>query len=195
MKTMEKSRMNGGFEVLNYKTGKKLAQILVLLSVFVVLFNINAFAQEDDDEFPEYIPPPKIELSKDEKTALGDEKDTKKFTKLAIDLMDLRLKKAEDLAMNQMFNEVLQELGGFHALMNSTMQFLRQNNTGRGKSLDNYKRYEMALRSFMPRLETIRREVPSRHETYVVKLLRLVRDNRTKAVQPLFSDTVVADDN
>lgn len=192
---MKNSRMKNSLEISVNKKKTKFAQIFILLSVLAVMFSGNVFAQ-DDEEFPEYFPPPKIELSKDEKTALSDEKDVKSYTKLAIDLMNARLKKAEELTTNQKYNDVLQELGGFQAIMNSVMQFLWQNNTGRGKVLDNFKRYEMALRSFTPRLETIRREMPERHENYVIRLLKLIRENRAKAVEQLFGKTILpADEN
>jgi hypothetical protein len=194
---MLKSKINNGQKVLNPEKRKQILQIFtfyILLFAFPLIFT-NAVCAQRTVEFPEYIPPPKIELSKDEKTSLEGEKDVKKYTNLAIDFMELRLNKAEDLANSQSFNDVLQELGGFHALMNTTLQFLNRNNTGNRKILTTYKRFELALRSFMPRLETIRREMPERHEIYVVKLLNLVRDGRTKAVEPLFADTVVPNDD
>ena len=192
-----KSKINNGQKVLKSKTQIKARQIFTfyfLLFTFPIIFS-NVVCAQRTVEFPEYIPPPKIELSKDEKTALEGEKDVKKYTNLAIEFMELRLNKAEDLANSQSFNDVLQELGGFHALMNTTLQFLNRNNVGNRKILTTFKRFEMALRSFMPRLETIRREMPERHEIYLVKLLKLVRDGRTKAVEPLFADTVVPNDD
>jgi hypothetical protein len=37
----------------------------------------------------------------------------------------------------------------------------------------------------------MRRAMPSRYGFYVQKLIRIVRDARTKAIEPLFDDTVL----
>jgi hypothetical protein len=140
-------------------------------------------------------PPPVKYLSKDEKTVLDGEKDLKKRTKLAIDLMELRLKKAEQLSTEESFNQMFSELGGFHALMDLTLIYVKQNNLGNGKSFEAFKRFEIALRSFTPRIETIRRELPESYEYYVRGLLRNVRETRAKAVEPLFGETVLAEGN
>jgi hypothetical protein len=166
--------------------------------LFLIFCVFPVFAQTDDDFFPEFRPTPKIETSEDEKKALEAEKDLKKYTKLAIDLMEERLKKAENLTAQESFREMLEELGGFHALMNTAVEFLIANSTGKngkGKMLDNLKRFEMALRAFTPRIETIRRESPERFDAYIIKLLRNVRAARAKALEPFFSDSVVPDKN
>jgi hypothetical protein len=107
--------------------------------------------------------------------------------------MEARLKKAELLNTSESYGDVLNELGSFTALMNDTLKFLNSNDDGRGKVMTTFKRFEMALRTFTPRLELIRRDVPERFEYHVRTLLRNVRDARSKAVEPFFSTTVVND--
>jgi hypothetical protein len=158
-----------------------------LLTVHCSLFTVRA----QDEDPPNAAAPPVKALSKDEKTALESQPDLKIHTKLAIDLMETRLKKAEELNMQEAFNTMFTELGGFQALMDDTIKFLNKNDNGRGKTLDNFKRFEMALRSFTPRIETLRRESPERFGYYVRRLLRTVRDTRAKAVEPFFGETVV----
>ncbi|MEK7855704.1 MAG: hypothetical protein AAB288_06415, partial [Acidobacteriota bacterium] len=60
-----------------------------------------------------------------------------------------------------------------------------------GKVLNNFKRLEIGLRQFRPRLELIRRGIPSEYEPYLRSLIQYVRDARAKAVEPLFGDSVV----
>lgn len=168
---------------------------LLPLAFSVFFFGGEARAQ-DEEQIPANIAPPAVKLiSKEEKTALAGVTDVKDRTKLALELMDARLKKAEELNTQAAFNALLTELGSFHALMDDALKFLNRNDTRSGKMLNNYKRFEMALREFTPRLELIRREMPERYEYHVRKLLITVRDTRSKAVEPLFGTTVVPSGN
>ncbi|MEO6587995.1 MAG: hypothetical protein ABIP06_01595, partial [Pyrinomonadaceae bacterium] len=110
---------------------------------------LSVFAQEDDSKGT--APPPLKILSKEEGKQLAAETDIKKRTKLALDLMEIRLKKAEQLNSQQQFTEMFNELGGFHALVDKTLDFLDRNDNGGGKVLNNFKRIEMSLRAFLPR--------------------------------------------
>ena len=151
---------------------------------------LSTFAQDDP---PEIAPPPLKIVSKNERLQLDAKvADVKERTKLALVLMDLRLDTAEKLAVGRQFDAMFTELGGFQALMDDSLEFLGRRDTGKnGKVLDNYKRIEIGLRSFSPRIETLRRELPPRYDDYVRKLMKFVRDARTKATEPLFGDSVV----
>ena len=169
----------------------------IYFMVFVFLLTVSCSlltVKAQDEDPPNAAAPPVKALSKDEKAALESQPDLKVHTKLAIELMETRLRKAEELNTQEAFNTMFTELGGFHAIMDDTIKFLNKNDTGRGKVLDNFKRFEMALRLFTPRIETIRREIPERFEYYVRRLLRTVRDTRTKAVEPFFGETVVSNE-
>lgn len=162
------------------------------LCAFCLLTSVNVFAQED--EIPANIAPPPVKvISKEEKSALAGSSDVKDRTKLAIDLMEARLKKAESLNTTESYNDLLNELGSFNALMDDALKFLNRNDDGRGKVMNTFKKFEMALRTFMPRIEIIRRDLPDNFEYHVRKLLRTVRDARAKAVEPFYSSTVVND--
>ena len=89
------------------------------------------------------------------------------------------------------FDGIFRELGYFRAVLDYSIEFLRKQDLKENRSLDNYKRLELCLRAATPRIETIRRELPLRYEEYVRNLLDYVRDARTKAIEPLFSDTVL----
>jgi hypothetical protein len=153
--------------------------------------NVSAQGDEQKDTAP---PPLKI-ISKEETRLLNTETDIKKRTKLALELMETRLKKAEELNSQERFSEMFDELGCFHALIDKSIEFLDQNDNGGGKVLNNFKRVEMSLRAFLPRLELIRRDLPERYEFYVRNLAKHVRQARSKAIEPFFGDSIVKDSN
>lgn len=172
---------------------KKFVRIYPLKFLFTVaflffFFALEAFAQDipADSE-----PPPLKVISKEEREKLHQETKLKERTKLVLELMDSRLLNAEDLFAKKQFTEMFKELGRFHALVDNGLAFLKMNDTGRGKVLDSYKRLEIGLRAFLPRLEVIRRELPVNFEYYVRTLLENVRDARSSAVDPQYGDTVL----
>ncbi|HVF46445.1 MAG TPA: hypothetical protein VNA17_02655 [Pyrinomonadaceae bacterium] len=156
-----------------------------LFALHLALFGIS-LAQG-----PDLAPPPLKIVSKAEQQRLDQETDIKSRTKLVLELMTGRLATAERLHAAEDYAGVFRELGVFHGLMDNGIAYLHKRNTGNGKVLDNFKRLELALRAFVPRLETLRREIPLSHEDYVRKLLIYVREARTKATEPLFADTVI----
>jgi hypothetical protein len=105
--------------------------------------------------------------------------------------MNLRLTVAEKLNSAQDLDGFYRELGLFRGLLDYTLVFLATHSRNDKKTLDNYKRLEISLRGFIPRLETIHRDIPLQYEDYVRELLKYLRQARTKAVEPLFSDTVI----
>lgn len=163
-------------------------KFILLFSIFSAFFVSEVFAQDlpADSE-----PPPLKVITKEEREKLHLEKGLKERTKLGLELMDIRLQNAEGLFDKKQYTEMFKELGRFHALVDNGLAFLKLNNTGKGKVLDNYKRLEIGLRAFLPRLELIRREVPLNFEFYIRGLIKNVRDARSKAVDPLYGDTVL----
>lgn len=165
---------------------------LLPLTFFSIYFFAGVSVRAQEAVIPTNLAPPAVKtLSKEEKTALAAVTDVKDRTKLALDLMEARLKKAEELSTEESFNAVLSELGGFQALMDDAIKFLNRNNNGGGKAMNNFKKFEMALRAFMPRIEVIRRDLPERFEYHVRALLVTVRDTRAKAVEPFYSTTIL----
>lgn len=155
------------------------------------LFSGASFAQPPLDT----VPPPLKTISKSEISLLEASKDVKKRTQTALELMAARLKQAEMFIAEEQLDQMYKELGGFHGLMDNTMAFLNGSDRDSGKVLNNFKRFEIGLRQFRPRLELIRRDIPSTYEPYVRNLIMYVRDARTKAVEPLFGDSVIPKKN
>ena len=175
----------------NFFRRKKFLLFYILL--FGCSFCISAplFAQQENAQIT--APPPMKVISKAEKAQLEAEPGVKKHTKLALELMDARLTKAENFNSQQQYSKMFDELGGFHALVDDTLDYLGKHDTDSGKVLDNFKRLEMNLRTFSPRLELIRRDLPLKYEMYVRKLIIYLRQARTKAVEPLFDNSAVSD--
>ncbi len=169
----------------------KISIKFILLLFFSACFSFSVNAQENILE--DIVPPPLSVITKGETEQLNAETDMKKRTQLAIELMEIRLKKAETFSSEKKFQESLDELGGFHGLMFNAMKYLQRNDTGSKKVLNNFKRFEINLRSFVPRLELVRREMPGKFAYHVVQLMKSVRKARSNAVDSLFEDTVVSD--
>ncbi len=164
---------------------------VTLLTFYFLLFTFY-FPAYGQEEYPKNVAAPPIKaLTKDDKTLLEAEKDVKKRLVLAVQLMESRLTNAEALSAEEDYAEMFKEMGFFHAIMDNTLNFLERNNIGSSKILNSYKRFEMKLRSFIGRIEIIRRELPPRYEYYVRTLVKAVRDARSRAVAPLFDDSVV----
>lgn len=160
----------------------------VAAAFFLALFAVVAGAQAEGDD---PAPPPLKFVTKADLAKLEAVTDAKKRTQLALDLMSERLKTAETFGAQDQLDEMYKELGGFHGIMDNTLAFLDSSDQNRGKVLNNYKRFEIGLRQFRPRLELIRRDIPVRYEAYVRNLIVYLREARAKAVEPLFGDSVV----
>lgn len=182
---------------LGKSASTKNLKYLLLLTFHFSLITFCAFAQElpPEDELPpppEYVAPPPLKMiSKIEKSSLEAQTDVSERTKLSVSLMEIRLKSAEDLYAQNSFDRMFGELGGFHALIDETLDFLKKNDDGRSKVLNNYKRLELSLRKFSPRIELLRRDLPVKYEYWVRGLIKNVRVARSKAVEPLFGNSVV----
>jgi hypothetical protein len=98
---------------------------------------------------------------------------------------------AEKLNTAGDYKAMFTELGGFHALMDNGLAHLKTLDNDDRRVLDTFKRLEIGLRQFPPRLESIRRDLPVRYEDYVRRLIRYLRVARTIATEPLFGDTVL----
>ena len=167
-----------------------LGRVSFLLFLFLS-FAVVSFGQGviDDDLAP---PPLKI-LSQDEKNRLASEPEVKRRTKLALELMDARLKQAETLDAAENYDEMFVQLGAFHGLIDNTLEFLNKSDKDSNKVITNFKRLEIGLRAFNPRLQMIHHDLPIRYEQYVRNLIRYLRTARARAIEPLFDDTVLPD--
>jgi hypothetical protein len=165
-----------------------------LTLTFVSLsFVTNASAQQgmsvsSQTAVAEAAPPPLKLLSKDEKTALEAEPQAKGRTSLTLNLMETRLKAAEQFHSSEEYVSMYKELGGFQALLDNQLEFLIRNSGTSNKAVSSLKKFEISLHAFAPRIELLRREVPSTYEPYLKSLLKYLSEAREKALEPLFGD-------
>lgn len=157
---------------------------LLLFFLFPFVFFLSPAAAQP--ETLDSVPPPARILPKESKDKLLAETDEKKRVEYALALMDGFLRASENGITNETWESAFRELGSFHFVMDNTLDFLLRRDTGNGKIRNAFKKYEIGLRAFAPRLELIRRDLPSRFEPYVFRLIKNVRETRTKAIEPLF---------
>jgi hypothetical protein len=188
-KTVQITRLSNDF------SGSRRANFFFKFTLFLFFtagFVLSASAQQQN-VIKDMVPPPLPIISKGESERLASEADMKKRVQLALELMEIRLKKAEALSSEKKYRESLDELGGFQAIMNDALRYLQRNDNRSKKVLNNFKRFEINLRSFVPRLELVRRLMPEKFAYHVVQLMKSVRKARSNAVEPLFDNTVVSD--
>jgi hypothetical protein len=158
---------------------------------FLVAFSFTlAFAQDDNSMPDDVAPPPLKIISKEEKDQLSAESGVKDRASLYIDLLEARLKKAEDLSSRDDFVSALGQFGSYEGLLENMMNFLTAEKKD-GKALWSFKKLELVLRGHNIRIETIRRIMPFKYAYHVTRLERVVRKSRAEATESLFSDSVV----
>lgn len=163
----------------------------IYFCVFTFSFLLTPLSAAAQDDPTDLAPPPLKLISKVERARLDSETDMKSRTKLELEMMNIRLAEAEKLNSSEDYDGVFRELGVFHGLMDDGLDYLLKRDSGSGKVLDNFKRLEIGLRAFGPRLEVIRRDLPIKYEDYLRRLIKYVRDARSKAIDPQFGDTVL----
>lgn len=157
------------------------------LMLFAFAHDASAQSAGVSDDFP----PPLKTISKSEKKALEAEGDPKKRMAVSLELIEGRLKRAETASSQSAYRQMFFELGALQGLVGNSLEYLYKVNRGTDKDFDNFKRFEMALRTFTPRIEMLRREAPERYDGYLQSVLKEIREARSKAVEPLFGDRVV----
>lgn len=162
-----------------------------MLASFLMVFGLADVAAQADDDPMQLAPPPLKMMSKHETERLNSSRDHKERMKLVIELMRQRVFAAERLNAVKDYAGMFTELGGFHALMDSGLEHMKNLDQDDKKVLDTFKRLEIGLRQFPPLLEAIRRDLPLKYEDYVRRLIKYLRVARTIATEPLFGDTVI----
>lgn len=170
-------------------TNLRLTLIIFTFCLSLLVFASPAVAQDDDDA--DAAPPPVKTVPKPEKDGLAAEATLKDRTKISLEFMDGHIAAAEKLSNSHDATAAFKELGMFEALMDDSVTYLAKKDTNSNKVLDALRKLEIGLRAFMPRLETIRRLLPLNCDDYVRKLMKNLREARAKAVDPMFSESVV----
>jgi hypothetical protein len=176
---------------------KQTVKTLFSLTAFFCLTGL-VFAQEsqpleyqDDNEIA---PPPVFSLTSEEKSQLNGESDIKRRTQLCLLLADSRLKRAEDATVREDYQTALTALGSYQAVIENHLDFLQRNNyNAAGKVRENFRRIDITLRAYAPRIETIRRTTPFEFAVHLKSILNFTRDARSRALDSFFSDKILVE--
>ena len=164
------------------------ARLTTLLFLATLLMSSDfASAQETADDFP----PPIKTFPRAERARLDAGTDPGQRVEVALTLLEGYLKKAESLARDENFRASFPELGSFHGVMEHTVTALRRDSRGTNKDFVSFKKLEMALRAFSPRIELIRRDAPAIYRGYLGQLLKDLRDARSRIIEPFYGNDVV----
>jgi hypothetical protein len=137
--------------------------------------------------------PPMRHLPDAMRKQLEDAHDLKSRTHLSLELADASITRATEHASAERFEQATSELGIYEAIVEDSIRFVQNSGKVTNKQRDLFKRIEMALRSHVPRLETIRRSLPAAHAVYVKFTIDFVRDQRDRALNAFYDDTVIPD--
>lgn len=174
--------------------GRRAALLFVALA-FVALASgrvsaqTDAAAQHSDDPAA---PPPLRYVPDDVRRQLDAEShDVKERVKLSLQLADERLTHAIASADADRFEEATNELGIYEAIVADTIHFVQASGRTGNKLRDTFKRIELSLRANIPRIETLRRELPAAHAVYAKATIEFVRVQRDQALSAFYDDTVI----
>ena len=162
----------------------------VLLLAFVCLPEVNAQdAQPQATPLP--APPPFKMIVKEERAAMEQTNDSGKRLKLTIEYASGHLTRAEQHTTRENYEAASAEIGMYHALIESALEFLSTFKRDSNKTRDLYKRLELALRADGPRLTAMRRITPLEFAVWIKKVEEFARDGRTEALNSFYGHTVV----
>jgi hypothetical protein len=164
-----------------------------LISALVTLLSALAFAQDGtgNNSMPDDVAPPPLKIiSKEEKDQLASEAGVKDRSIIYLNLLEARLKRAEDLSVQEDFVSTLTQFGSYEGLLESMVNFLSSENKS-GKALWSFKRLELTLRAHNVRIESVRRVMPFKYAYHLIRLQKFIRKSRATATESLFSDSVV----
>ena len=165
---------------------------LLLLPVLVCVPIVSA-QEAQPQPTPLTAPPPFKMIVKEERAQIEDTKDSQKRLKLTIGFADAHLTRAEQHTARADYEAASTEIGMYHALMESALQFLKTFKRDSNKTRDLYKRLELALRADGPRLTAMRRITPLEFAVWIKQVEDFARDGRTEALNSFYGHTVVHD--
>ena len=153
----------------------------------------EAAAQKQPSDGTPSAPPPMRYMPEDVRRRLEAERDPKARTRLSLELAEERLARVAEQANADRFEAATGELGVYEAVVDDAIHFLKGSSPGRAnnRTRDLLKRVEMTLREHVPRLETIRRMLPSQHAVYLKDAIEFVREERDAALNSFYDDTVI----
>ena len=164
------------------------ARALLAALLCAVCLGVAARAQTVE---PADTAPPKKYVPAALKSQLAATKSVKDRVKLTLTLLDERLQAADGYTSSENFSAAGNELGIYQALVDDVIHFLRFSGSDNNRTRDLFKRVELALRSHVIRLETIRRVTPSEEAVHIRSCIEFVREARGRALDAFYDDDSV----
>ena len=174
---------------MQYKSFTTVARYALAALVCAVCLTVAARAQVVTQE--DNSAPPRKYVTDQDRAKLAAERDFKDRVKLSLLLAEGRLQLAVSHTEVARYIEAGNELGIYQALVEDLIVYVQGNAGGKGRMRDTFKRVEIALRSHVPRLETLRRTTPSEDAVHVRACIEFVRDARTRALESFYDDSVL----
>lgn len=168
----------------------------LLLLAFVCLPAVNAQdaqPQATPQATPLPAPPPFKMIVKEERAAIEQTKDSGRRLKLTIEYAGGHLLRAEQHTARENYEAASAEIGMYHALIESALEFLSTFKRDSNKTRDLYKRLELSLRADGPRLTAMRRITPLEFAIWIKQVEDFARAGRTEALNSFYGHTVVRD--
>lgn len=171
----------------------------VLWLLLLVFLYVPAVSAQEPEPLPTprasptplMAPPPIKIISKEERAQIDQASDSKARIRTTMDLAALRITRAEQLAKQGSYDDALTEVGSYEALIQDSLDFLRDMKRDSNKTRDLCKRVELALRAHGPRLTTMRRETPLEFAVWIKKVEEFSRAARTEVLNTFYGHTVV----
>ena len=135
--------------------------------------------------------PPKKYIPEGLRAQLSASKNIKERVKLTIVLAEEKLRGAAAHTDAERYAEAGGELGIYQALVDDAITYVKRHGRDDNKTRDIFKRLELALRSHVPRIESLRRATPSEEAVYVRDCIEFVRLARARALESFFDDDVI----
>ena len=165
--------------------------------LLLALVGVPAVCAQDEPSKPQpqptplTAPPPFKMIVKEERARIEQTNDSSKRLKLIIEFARLHLTGAEQHTARADYEAASTEIGMYHALIESALDFLSTFKRDSNKTRDLYKRLEMALRADGPRLTAMRRTTPLEFAVWIKKAEDFAREGRTEALNSFYGHTVV----
>ena len=168
----------------------------LLLLAFVCLPTVDAQDAQPlatPQATPLPAPPPFKMIVKEERAAIEAARDSSKRLKLTIEYAGGHLMRAEQHTARENYEAASAEIGMYHALVESALEFLSSFKRDSNKTRDLYKRLELSLRADGPRLTAMRRITPLEFAVWIKQVEDFARQGRTEALNSFYGHTVVRD--
>ena len=181
-----------------FGTPRKLSTARTLCALALLALACSAALGQDgaggrEQQQDDHAAPPMRHIPEEVRARLAAARDDKARTRVSLELADERLTSCAAHADAGRFEAATGDLGIYEAVIKDAVAHLQQGVRGRvpNKKRDLFKRVELALRTHLTRIETIRRTLPAHYAFNFANTLEFVRGTRSEALNAFYSDTVI----